>query len=104
MDEATSTELDVLLGKGRNSVGGPLSAVAKARIAALLEQPCDDTWGNAHGIVLFHETTLWQAIIAIDPTFPKHGRSSDGKGGKIGSWPRIPTRELTMKAIRFATH
>jgi hypothetical protein len=48
--------------------------------------------------------TLWQAVIEVDPTFPKRGRSTDNDNKVIKEWTRIPDRKLLERAIRFATH
>ena len=102
--ELTNPELASLLDMGRNMRGEPLSAAVRARIRALLGDPCDATWGNANGIILFRDTTLWQAVTLVDPTFPRQGKAVDKAGNVVRPWPRIPSKELVMRAIRFAVH
>jgi len=94
--------------------GRPLAHDAIKRLQALLENQTEETWDDAFSINLCpllgsDVVTLWQAVIAVDPTFPKVGcqyeMSRRGrKSKKIKGWSRIPDRALLERAIRFATH
>ncbi len=73
----------------------------------MIENPTDETWNDACGIILNMDAglgrTLWQAVIAVDPTFPKIGPRSP-QNSKREPWPRVPTREVLVAALRYATH
>lgn len=76
---------------------GPLPAKIRQRIRAVLENPCQETWEEAHALII-SETgmmTLWQAWIAVDPKAPV-SRPCDR------SWPRIPDPFTLYRAIRLA--
>jgi len=85
---------------------GKLKSAERSRLMAVIEDPNQETWSDAHGIILDRGSwmTLWQAIIAVDPTFPKRGAATDRRGRVVEPWPRIPSRDLILKAIRYATH
>lgn len=77
---------------------GRLTPKLRARVLRALLDP-DRWWDDAHGIVVGGDgwTTLWQAVLAVDPTFPQsHPYGSP--------WERVPTPELIRDAIRYATH
>jgi|BioPla2DNA2_1021312.scaffolds.fasta_scaffold19648_6 hypothetical protein len=48
-------------------------------------------------------TTIWQAMVAYDPTFPNKGRTTDTEGNVIKEWERIPTPFEVLKAIKEFT-
>lgn len=85
---------------------GRLTSQGRARIMSLLENPSQKTWDDAHGIILDRQNwlTLWQAILAVEPTFPARGKATDQKGRVVEPWPRIPEPELVLRALRYATH
>jgi hypothetical protein len=89
-----------------NMLGKPLGADVRARLAAVVDHPSNDTWEDAHGIILAPHPgfglTLWQAVIAVDPSFPQRGPSYT-KGHVTGQWDRIPTTDLLIQAINYAT-
>ncbi len=91
----------------RNLFGG-LSPDIRRRLEAAIENPTEETWDDAHTIILNpHEgmgLTLWQAVIAIDPSFPQSGPSTDYRGRRVSGWPQIPSRDLLLAALRYATH
>jgi hypothetical protein len=72
------------------------------RLRAVLENPSQKTWGDAHSICVngailpggqrIGHTTLWQTVRKLDPTFP----SSKPPGEP---WPSIPSAELIRRAI-----
>jgi hypothetical protein len=89
---------------------GPLSGSIRLRLRALLDNPTPETWDDAKGIVLCAAEglglglSLWQAVIAVDPAFPRVGRHTDVEGNVVREWERIPTTELLEQAIAYATH
>ena len=46
--------------------------------------------------------TLWQAILAVDPTFPNTGKVTDQAGRVVEDWRRFPDSVLIARAIRHA--
>jgi hypothetical protein len=85
------------LQKATNLVGG-LNPNLKARIIALVENPTQETWDNAHSIIVNGDRciTLWKAVLRVDPTFPR-SRIKDQP------WERIPDRDTVLEAITQAT-
>lgn len=89
---------------GLDNVFGRLDAKIRTRLQRVLDKPNQRTWNDAYTIILSWKRnyTLWQAVIAVDDTFPKLGpRSWDD--GKRERWARIPDRETILKAILLAT-
>lgn len=48
-------------------------------------------------------TTIWQAMIETDSTFPKSGRVKDFEGNMIKEWGRIPMPLELLRAIKEVT-
>ena len=74
---------------------GKFKPEIKTRLQAVVDNPCQDTWEDAHCIILNAEgkmTTLWQAVIKIDWDMPC-GKPLDSE------WSHIPTKETILKAI-----
>jgi hypothetical protein len=96
---------------------GPLPGEVRARLMAAIANPCEETWDDAHTIILSWPergmgVTLWQAVIAVDPSFPRTGpvtRWADdnselgGHSEPVSGWERIPDAELILAAINYAT-
>jgi len=77
---------------------GNLKPEVKARLQAVVDNPCQETWDDAYSIILNAEgkmITLWQAVIKIDWDMPQR-KSLDGE------WSYIPTSEIIIKAINNA--
>jgi hypothetical protein len=95
---------------------GPLDGDVRARLVAAIENPCEMTWDNAYSIILNRETwtTLWQAVIAIDPAFStvqapvtrwnEHADAMGEHSETVSGWSRTPTAETIRQAIAYATH
>ena len=98
-------DADLELRMARNMFG-PLSQDLRRRLQAVLDEPNQQTWTDAHSIIVGANRfmTLWQAVIEIDPTFPAVGPSTDRKGLVVKGWKRIPDRDLLVRALKFATH
>ena len=94
---------------------GPLSGEVRERLMAAINDPCEETWDDAHGIILNRDVwlTLWQAVIAVDPSF---GRVSGpvtrwvdddselgGHSEPVSGWSQIPSAETILQAISYAT-
>lgn len=99
--------VDVELDMARN-IFGKLKPKFRELIQAVLQNPTDETWSNAFDIILNpgpgFGLTFWQAVLAVDPTFPKEGPQFRRGGIKTKGWPRIPSRELLLAALKYATH
>jgi len=102
---ARPVDVELELEMARN-VFGKLKAREKARLRAVLYQPNEETWSDAHGIIVGADrwTTLWQAVLAVDPTFPKTGPVTTSRGGTVKRWARIPSQQTLIAALRYATH
>lgn len=100
------SQLPVDLSLGTSLLGNPLSADVRDRLAAVIARPDNETWEDAHGIILNGSVglglTLWQAVLAVDPSFPKRGPSYT-HGHATGQWERIPSADLIRQAINYAT-
>lgn len=81
---------------------GKISPAIQKRIKNYIKNPSTETWEDIFCIIINGEklTTIWQAVLAEDPSFPRTGRSKDLKGNTIKDWPRIPDTFLLLKAIK----
>lgn len=63
------------------------------RLRAVVADPNETTWNAAYSRILDRtwSITLWNAVCAIDPTFPDHRSTSN--------WPKIPTQRVIVLAI-----
>ena len=75
---------------------GPLGPDTRRRVEAVMANPIERTWDDAHEIVLNARTgtTLWQAVCAVDPSFPTT------KGDN--HWQRIPSKSTLLAAVHYA--
>lgn len=96
--------LNVLAVRRATNLYGPLSAEVRARLDAVVSDPTPETWDDAHSIILSRKgfTTLWQAVIREDPTFPRTGPTTDARGKQLTPWPAIPSTDLLIRAINAA--
>ena len=80
--------------EGLSNLYGELSDDVRARLEAFFEDPCEATWDDAHCIILSAGSfaTFWQAVIAVDPTFP---RSKPERK----PWPRVPDFFTARRAL-----
>jgi hypothetical protein len=85
-------------------LSGPLEPDCQRRIRALLADPCDETWDDAHLIILNGNTwrTLWQAVLLIDPAFPTSSPVTDAAGRPLEPWTAIPSTFTIRRAIQLA--
>lgn len=85
---------------------GSLGVDIRRRILHYLLTPTNDAWSDISGIIvgMGRTMTIWQNVIAVDPTFPKRGRLTDKDDNVVEEWKRIPTPELIKKALFYATH
>lgn len=72
----------------------------KKRLQTVIDNPNPDTWDDAHCIIINQTgrmTTLWQAVISVDPSFQR--RASMDANCKT-KWERIPSSETIKLAIK----
>jgi hypothetical protein len=97
--------MNIDLDLAANMLGKPLSEDARARLAAVLAHPDNETWQDAHSIIIAPHPgfglTLWQAVIAVVPGFPQTGPSYTT--GRFTPWEQIPTSEQIAQAINYGT-
>jgi hypothetical protein len=80
---------------------GKLDSKIEKRIKNYLDDPTFDTWDDICGIIIdSHFNTIWNAIIKLDPTFPREGRTDNIEGNIIKEWERIPTPLQVLQAIK----
>ncbi len=84
---------------------GSLDQDIQTRLDRVMDKPSHDTWNDAHGIILRADTvwlTLWQAVLAVDTSFPTSGQVTNMAGDVVEPWPVIPSQILIARALRFA--
>ncbi len=87
-----------------NNMFGALDPGIKARIANFIESPTEENWNDIHGIIVRAPFgSVWRAVIALDPTFPRTGPITNSTGHRITGWKRIPDAMLVARAIRRMT-
>lgn len=92
-----------LLDKADNMFGA-LQPEIKARINNFLATPTEENWNDIHSIIVRAPFgTVWRAVLAIDPTFPRTGPTSYRNGVRLEGWQRIPDAMLVARAIRRLT-
>lgn len=77
---------------------GNIKPEIKARLQAVIDNPCQETWEDAYSIILNGSgkmRTLWQAVLIVNPRF--QNRRADG-----ALWDKIPTQEVIVEAIKLA--
>ena len=87
--------------KCRNMVG-PLRHEMKEKLRAVIDNPNEKTWDDAYGVIVGADgwTTLWQAVVQVDPEFPQ---SADLKEDHTTSWKKIPDSLTIVRAIKKVT-
>lgn len=85
---------------GTTNMFGPLDQEIRQRILRFLNNPSEKNWDDIFSIIINDRAklsgtrTIWQAVLAIDPTFP---RTKSGK-----HWERVPDAMTVARAIRAA--
>ena len=94
---------------------GALKPETKQRLEAVLDHPSSKTWEDAYSIVVNskwvgseqggypRDLTLWQAVIAVDPSYARIGKSTDIHGNVVKDWAKIPDRLTLYRALRYAS-
>ena len=88
-----------------NCFGG-LSVELRRDIVHYIQNPTPENWSEIAGTIINGHTwlTIWQAVIVVDPTFPKTGRTIDTEGNVVKEWSEIPSIEILQKALFYGTH
>jgi len=91
--------------KNCENMFGKISPQIEKRIKNYINNPNCDNWDDIQGIIIKPEsmTTIWQAMIKTDSTFPKSGRAEDFEGNVIKEWEQIPTPLELLRAIKEVT-
>lgn len=85
---------------------GKISPQYQRTIKNYITEPTFDNWDEIQCIIINPKgqmKTIWNAVIDIDPTFPRRGRAKDMDGNIIREWERIPEPFTVLQAIREAT-
>jgi superfamily II DNA or RNA helicase/ribosomal protein L40E len=69
------------------------------QIDRFFDDPCFETWDKITGLAIGAHQTIWQAILEIDPSFPRQGRSTDMKGKIVREWEKIPSPEMVRNLV-----
>lgn len=87
------------------NVFGTLNAECRKRLEAVLRNPTERTWDDAYSLIIRGSDmlTLWQAWIAVDPSAPRRGPSTDLLGQRLSGWERVPDQFTLYRAVRYAT-
>ena len=83
------------------SMLGRLKPIYKKRIDAYIKQPTRARWEKIYSVIINGNrlpSTLWQAVLVVDPTFPRVASMDDNYKTR---WTRIPSSETVLAAIRL---
>ncbi len=99
-------EIMEALDKGTNMFGS-LPPEIRARLFAVIDNPTDETWSDAHSIVVSSRglggMTLWQALLRYSTYRVMSGPSTEMDGTRLSGWAAIPTRAELITALTEAT-
>jgi len=78
---------------------GKLGPDERKRLLAVINNPTHKTWDAAYSLLVSYTpgrlgVTLWQAVLAVDPTFPNTHRVR---------WGSIPSQQVLLRALDYAT-
>ena len=88
-----------------HNIFGKLDDSIVERLLEFLKYNDRDSWQDVHSIILNSgkmATTVWQNVIAVNPSFPRIGPRTNEKGIILRDWSEIPDRETFIKAIENA--
>lgn len=100
LDEKQLVQLADLLSEARSMVG-PLNEEYREGILLAAEHPCQMTWSAVNGAVVsgMGGGTLWNAVLEVDPTFPRSARRNEVNESV---WERVPSGSLILEALQVA--
>ncbi|MBN1881021.1 MAG: hypothetical protein JW885_02505 [Deltaproteobacteria bacterium] len=85
---------------------GPIGDDIKGRLDSFFKNPDEATWDDVSGIIIGGDghTTFWQAVIAVDPSFPKRASLRDPLPDEppFSIWERIPDEFTARRALEYA--
>lgn len=93
---------------------GKLGPEIRARLLAFIAAPSVELWDDIASIIVGgfsrcgHKPscrTVWQAVIAVDPSFPR-ACNPEPSGRRLPAakrWPRFPDAVTVARAIKHAT-
>lgn len=94
--------MSTFIDQARNGFGRPLTPDCRARLAAFFDAPSPETWDAVCSVIVNGRSlrcgTVWQAVTAVDPTFP---RSARGKT-PAERWPVVPDALTVARAVKLA--
>lgn len=98
--------------EGATNFLGPIGPQAKKRILRYLGDPSTENWDDVYGIIINEKggpvsgrpRTIWQAVIAVDPTFRDIALPTRLYGGQPpeARWAKWPDALLLARAIKAA--
>lgn len=93
-----------LYGKCMDMCKRPLCEEAKKDVKKYLKKATANNWDKIQGIIINEKgETIWQALIKVDPSFPRVGRKLAYPSCKVlKEWERIPTPFQVLRAIQAA--
>lgn len=88
---------------GCRNLYGPLRPEITERLDAYFKNPDEEHWNDVSSIIIGSDgwMTFWQAVSAVDPTFPMVGPRYHADGTR-GPWPRIPDAFTARRALKHA--
>jgi hypothetical protein len=90
---------------GAQNFCGPVDEKIRVRIRSYLAAPTEDGWSDIAGVIITPSLrcgSLWQWVMAVDPTFPNTGPSYDHLFKQKSGWSRIPDAVLLARSIKAA--
>lgn len=100
MNEREMLDLMSALDQGTNLFGS-LGPDTRARIFEAVDNPCEETWQDVHGILLIGDPgrrflTVWQALLRYTDYAVERGPTAGEP------WSAVPTREQYLTALTAA--
>ena len=87
--------------QGAENLWGALSPDIQERLENFFLDPSAVTWDNIYSILIRPFKTVWQAVVAVDPTFPCSAAAGYDATPEE-RWPVVPDPFLVGRAIRAA--
>lgn len=89
-----------------SSMLGPLSPEIRQRIINAIADPGPETWDDVYGVIIVgaRMLTMWQAVLKVDPTFPRRAAagSVDAPLTPVEKWERTPDSLTILNALHHA--
>jgi hypothetical protein len=71
----------------------------RRELRLLVKEPTVTRWVNLCDVQITASLALWQAVRAVDPSFPDHSPLSEADGGE--PWDRVPDSFTLARAFRW---